>query len=244
MYYLQTRYYDPAICRFINADDVEYLGANGDLAGYNLYAYCSNNPVMYCDPTGHFPWLILAAAVLLFTPVGGILTQAVVSTVSYVAASGWALGDLIFNEGNGAWTDMCDINWNPFNTDANKAADSEYLSFYRGVPILQGDRKRGLMSLGLIFFDRDHDAEVLKHERGHNTQLMSMGVGNYLIQIGIPSVWKNGDETFWELSASMLGGSTLADGYSKEQKRQANNYYHRARIPIVNIYNIFQYIFY
>ena len=47
MYYLQTRYYDPAICRFINADDVEYLGANGDLAGYNLYAYCSNNPVNY-----------------------------------------------------------------------------------------------------------------------------------------------------------------------------------------------------
>jgi len=85
---------------------------------------------------------------------------------------------------------------------------------------------------------------VLKHERGHNNQLMSMGLGNYLIQIGIPSVWKNGDETPWELSASMLGGSSLANGYSEKQKREAYNYYIRARFPIINIYNIFKYIFY
>jgi hypothetical protein len=69
-------------------------------------------------------------------------------------------------------------------------------------------------------------------------------MGNYLIQIGIPSVWKNGDETPWELSASMLGDSAKAIGYSEEQKREAYNYYFRARLPIVNIYNIFKYIFY
>ena len=34
-------------------DDPSYLGANGDLVSYNLFAYCSNNPVMYVDPTGH-----------------------------------------------------------------------------------------------------------------------------------------------------------------------------------------------
>ena len=55
-YYLNTRYYDPAICRFINADDISYLGANGDLQAYNLYAYCSNNPVMHIDPTGESLW--------------------------------------------------------------------------------------------------------------------------------------------------------------------------------------------
>lgn len=46
---------------------------------------------------------------------------------------------------------------------------------------------------------------------------MSMGLDNFLIQIGIPSVWKNGDETPWELSASMLGGSALANGFLNEQ---------------------------
>ena len=56
LYYLNTRYYDPSNCRFINADDISYLGANGDLQAYNLYAYCSNNPVMRIDPTGQ-SWL-------------------------------------------------------------------------------------------------------------------------------------------------------------------------------------------
>ena len=54
MYYLQSRYYDPAMGRFISADDPIYLGANGDLNGFNLYAYCSNNPVMHVDPSGEY----------------------------------------------------------------------------------------------------------------------------------------------------------------------------------------------
>ena len=55
MYYLQSRYYDPVVCRFISPDALGYLGANGDLTSYNLYAYCSNNPVNYVDNTGEFP---------------------------------------------------------------------------------------------------------------------------------------------------------------------------------------------
>ena len=53
MYYLGSRYYYPAIGRFLSADESSYLGANGDLNSYNLFAYCSNNPVMFTDPTGH-----------------------------------------------------------------------------------------------------------------------------------------------------------------------------------------------
>lgn len=51
-YYLQSRYYDPAVGRFISPDDPSLLGVNGDLLSYNLYAYCSNNPVNYSDPSG------------------------------------------------------------------------------------------------------------------------------------------------------------------------------------------------
>ena len=50
-YYLQSRYYDAAIGRFINADS--YLSTGTGLIGYNMYAYCNNNPVMYTDPSGH-----------------------------------------------------------------------------------------------------------------------------------------------------------------------------------------------
>ena len=52
LYYLQSRYYDPVTGRFINADDMSNLGADGELNGYNLYAYSGNNPVMYQDDTG------------------------------------------------------------------------------------------------------------------------------------------------------------------------------------------------
>ncbi len=40
--------------RYINADDVELIGTSGTLLGYNLFAYCQNNPIMYSDPTGYF----------------------------------------------------------------------------------------------------------------------------------------------------------------------------------------------
>ena len=49
-YYLQSRYYDPSVKRFINADGI--IGANGNLTGMNLFAYCNNNPVMFKDPSG------------------------------------------------------------------------------------------------------------------------------------------------------------------------------------------------
>ena len=59
-YYLQSRYYDPATGRFLNADG--YINANGDLQGFNMYAYCSNNPVMYRDDSGES---ILAAVIFI-----------------------------------------------------------------------------------------------------------------------------------------------------------------------------------
>ena len=50
-YYLQSRYYDPAICRFINADS--YASTGQGLIGYNMFAYCTNNPMIFSDPSGH-----------------------------------------------------------------------------------------------------------------------------------------------------------------------------------------------
>ena len=52
-YYLQSRYYDPAIGRFINADSFASTGQS--YAGYNMFAYCENNPVNSEDPDGETP---------------------------------------------------------------------------------------------------------------------------------------------------------------------------------------------
>jgi len=51
-YYLNSRYYNPEIGRFINADGM--LGEMGDIPITNMYAYCANNPVMNVDRTGKF----------------------------------------------------------------------------------------------------------------------------------------------------------------------------------------------
>ena len=50
LYYLQSRYYNPQWGRFLNADG--YVSTGTGLLGYNMYAYCDNNPVMYMDLTG------------------------------------------------------------------------------------------------------------------------------------------------------------------------------------------------
>ncbi len=54
LYYLQSRYYDPTVGRFINADDVSFLGVNGTVLSHNLFAYCGNNPVTRSDSKGEF----------------------------------------------------------------------------------------------------------------------------------------------------------------------------------------------
>jgi len=67
LYYLATRYYDPEVCRFITADS--YVSTGQGILGYNRYAYCNNNPVMYVDPSGK----MLGAIISLIAICGAVL---------------------------------------------------------------------------------------------------------------------------------------------------------------------------
>ena len=69
LYYLQTRYYDPAVGRFLSMDDVAYLDPE-TINGLNLYAYCLNNPLMRIDSAGTFSFLTVAAGLLFATFMG------------------------------------------------------------------------------------------------------------------------------------------------------------------------------
>lgn len=83
LYYLRSRYYNPNLCRLINANDVEALGADGDINGYQLFIYCMNDPVNNRDEAGSWSlpnWakvaigaaLIVGAAVVATVTTGGV----------------------------------------------------------------------------------------------------------------------------------------------------------------------------
>ena len=79
LYCLGSRYYDPEVGRFVNADDTDVIFAKPqELGSKNLYAYCDNNPVAREDYAGEFPIPCIVGAVV----------GAVVSGFSYVLSSG------------------------------------------------------------------------------------------------------------------------------------------------------------
>ena len=87
LYYLNTRYYDPEVGRFISRDSIDYATPE-TINGLNLYAYCGNNPVMCVDPTGTLAWwqnLLIALAGIVI-----IAGLAVATVVTGGAAAGLA----------------------------------------------------------------------------------------------------------------------------------------------------------
>ena len=79
LYVTASRYYDPEVGRFVNADDLGTIFVKPqELGSKNLYAYCDNNPVAREDYAGEFPIPCIVGAVV----------GAAVSGFSYVLTSG------------------------------------------------------------------------------------------------------------------------------------------------------------
>ena len=100
LYYLLSRYYDPEICRFLNADNQL---VTDELTGINLFAYCGNNPVSREDTSGDI-WVtvgVMAIGGLIGAAIGAVSSaitqQALTGTVNWksvgvAAATGFVSG--------------------------------------------------------------------------------------------------------------------------------------------------------
>ena len=102
-YFLQSRYYDPEVGRFISpepniADGLFDAGAG--LVGYNLYAYCANNPVGYFDCNGEF----VLTTLLVCVGVGLVVGGGIGGTIAYKSAksSGKEGSELFWDTAAGA----------------------------------------------------------------------------------------------------------------------------------------------
>ena len=89
-YYLQSRYYDPSLCRFISADQYELVGMLSQTLGQmNLYAYCNNNPIMYTDESGEG---IIAILAIILGVAGAVAGGTYFGVKAYDAGyTGWSL---------------------------------------------------------------------------------------------------------------------------------------------------------
>ncbi|MBR3415463.1 MAG: carbohydrate binding domain-containing protein, partial [Clostridia bacterium] len=66
-YYCKSRYYDPAIRRWVNADNADVISSKlENFVQFNLYAYCFNNPISFFDNTGSWPeWATILVGVVV-----------------------------------------------------------------------------------------------------------------------------------------------------------------------------------
>ena len=188
LYYLQSRYYNPTWGRFLNADDLAYLGANADLISFNLYAYCSNNPVHHSDPTGHF---IIAIPALIKVVIGIVAVAATINDI-YQIASGNVSVDSTSSIEDGDFQDNVRISdsykiltpWmqygynfylNHINDDTKNIIDGTTIGVthewmlhniaYAGASILGLDTYRDAarsVDVGKTLFDDDH-GNIIEH---------------------------------------------------------------------------------
>ena len=98
LYYLQSRYYNPAWGRFINADNESVLSASPNSATWdkNLFAYCDNNPVSRKDDGGAIWHVVIGAAV------GGLVSGGMSALTNYLSGQQMDWGQIAIDTFFGA----------------------------------------------------------------------------------------------------------------------------------------------
>lgn len=76
MYYLQSRYYDPVVGRFVNLDDPEQAAISLGVFYVNIFSYCSNKAVNNLDHSGEAFFTALLIGFVVGAVVSGVTTVA------------------------------------------------------------------------------------------------------------------------------------------------------------------------
>jgi len=142
-YYLQSRYYDPAIGRFINADSYASTDATG-LLSTNMFAYCENDPVNRSDPSGEAFSLITIA---VGATVGALVNAAGTALSNVAAGKDWNDGIGLALLSGAVFGAVSTISMNPAARLAISAVASAAESVYDQV------KNDGSVNLGRLTAD-------------------------------------------------------------------------------------------
>ena len=107
-YYLQSRYYDPIKGRFISPD--AFVSTGQGILGYNMFAYCLNNPVNFIDSAGN---MAMKRRAILFSSVtllqeNATTPESINATVVVGVGGGVSLGPWTFAAQLGVAADLND----------------------------------------------------------------------------------------------------------------------------------------
>ena len=91
LYYLKSRYYDPIVGRFINAD--AFVSTGQGILGNNMFAYCNNNPVNLYDFCGSDPVPLWAIRI----------NNGSATAEDYEAKGSMGLGSIFIDGTTGGW---------------------------------------------------------------------------------------------------------------------------------------------
>lgn len=157
LYYLNARYYDPEIGRFISQDNIAYLDPE-TLNGLNLFAYCLNNPVMDTDPDGTWSWarfgkalaIIAVAAIAIAVTVATCGAGSVVGGVIIAGTIG-AAGNL-FSQAVIEDKSFSEVNWGQVALNGISSA----ISAIPGVGYLGGIGVSFVAGLGSALIDGEN----------------------------------------------------------------------------------------
>ncbi len=217
-YYLQSRYYDPLMHRFINPDS--YAGTGQGILGYNMFTYCGNNPVRRVDCTG-CGWLsdawnwVCDMAEDIYE--GG--KEVVESVATVIVDTAVAVYDYVTN----------DSEETVLNSDLPFA-------FYKGRIVIKLPIGKSAFSYGAMFIGTGNQADenvinTVKHEYGHTVQMERYGLPAFTIMAAIPSLYGYYtdvpyDQYYnqpWEYEADYFGG-VVRDSHTTAAARYRPKY--------------------
>ena len=226
LYYLQSRYYNPEVGRFISSD--VYLSTGQGVLGHNSYAYCLNNPLILEDQGGaaaHFnntvavcdcgtsedkDWMSERTELERGLRNYGVSTSKEKTSIFQYISN--LTKSIIKSLGI----------TNDANEVIERAESGKWFSIYKGTLVKHTDW--GLFPSSLcpgpciILNESQRSAANLNHEYGHSVQFRLLGP-SYLTKIVIPSLAGFGLSELcpgfnsyyyrsqpWEVTADMFGG--------------------------------------